>query len=163
MFKIRNSAKKESHTLGNKRGLEYRSVGVQVSIRTSVMDKRLLAKPSVSSIETSPVTMDVGPSTSHPMGLIPQEFTTPADTYHPRRMIQDSTVNDQRLDTIIQTMKTMQESLRELHNEFSALKPRVATFQTSSPCPGMIVKSSSGGVKGDDYLKLLAKRKKGNK
>lgn len=125
-----------------------------------VMDSRLFARPSSSSVNTHSVVPPADPlqapvssvSNDESKKHVPQK---PSDSSN-----QLAKLNDQKLDAILSTVKTLQESIRELKNEFSALKPRVGSFQTSSTCPGMIVRTAASTNTQGDLQKWMAKRRK---
>lgn len=126
------------------------------------MDERLLKKPKSSTIETEQ------PQDKHQGG---SSFDIPSTSkgvqmmhghQEKNHMVGNRTSgnDDGKLDIIIGTLASLQDSVRELHNEFAAIKPRVSQFKTSSTGSTMLVKSSVTDNPTDVYKCLVAKRKK---
>lgn len=129
-------------------------------VKAKAMDARLSARPSTSSCSTlSDIQMRLKKHTpQEPM--MTEEYLKNVEKPDKGIAVRANVHTEQKLDIIMGTLTNLQESVRELHNEFSALKPRISSFQTSTTCQGMIVKQHSMNTLSDDYKKLLAKRKK---
>lgn len=75
-------------------------------------------------------------------------------------VLQPGMSTDAKIDTIMTMVQTMQSSLRELHNEFNVLKPRMSVVNTTQGSGGMIVRQKDGSGVTDEFLAKLSKRKK---